>query len=155
MCRQIIGIVVITVSQSFSYSLPDNLLAINQCTSKSPALNDTSMPKCFYLPNNQSVPIVFKDSVPLNDPAPTILFCLSLTVFTFLILVFLFWPKYRRLESERLNSLEKSVAYAWRVKVLPFYFFMFCATTPQVCPLLLPPFLFPVSIQVLYLLLIL
>jgi len=104
----VIGIVVISVSQSFQSPLPAHLLQQNQCGSKSPALNDTSMPKCFNLPSNQSIPIPYKGSTPLYDPTPTVLLCMAITVANFLLLVLLLWPKYKRLNSEKIKTFEKS-----------------------------------------------
>ena len=111
-CRQVIGIVVISVSQSFQHPLPTNLLHSNQCGSRNPSLNDTSMPKCFYLPSNQSFPISYKDSTPLYDPTPTVLLCVAITIANFLVLVLLLWPKYKRFNSEKRKTFEKSNVYS-------------------------------------------
>ena len=104
------GIVIVLVGEQMQFPLSDDLIAINQCQGSVKQLaNDTSIPSCFLPPNNSSIPTPIKESTQLYNSTYTILFCMILTVVNYLLLVWCFWPKYRRVESENRASLEKSV----------------------------------------------
>lgn len=104
---QVVGIVIVLVCQEFKYPFPEELLDINKCGP--PKLNESSMPFCLRPSSNQSIPVPFEDSTPLYDPRPSILFCLGIIFINFIFLTLCLWPKYKRLESEKRKSFEKSV----------------------------------------------
>ena len=102
------GIIIVLVGQAIQFPLASNLIAINQCGGSS-KLNDTSLPRCFQSSQNNSVPSILTKATDLYDSSHTIWMCLAITVVNYFILVGCFWPKYRRIESEKRSSFEKSV----------------------------------------------
>ena len=101
------GIVIVLVGQLIQYPLSDELIAINQCGDTS-NLNDTSVLNCFQPSHNNSVPPTIKKATDLYNSSHTIFFCLALMLANFFILVICFRPRYRRMESEKRSSFEKS-----------------------------------------------
>ena len=103
------GIVIVLVGQQIQSPLSDDLIATNKCQGSILHANDTTVPSCFLPSSNASIPSHIKESTELYSSTHTVLLCLLLTVVNFLILVFCFWPKYKRVDSERKSNLEKSI----------------------------------------------
>ena len=103
------GILIVLIGEQIQYSLSDELLAINKCGS-SEVLNDSSIPKCFRPSHNDSVPSTIVQATELTNSTNTVTFCLALTIVNLFILVVCLRPKYKRMESEKRASFEKSIA---------------------------------------------
>lgn len=106
--RQVVGIVIVLIGEVIQTSLPAELVDINQCLGAS-VTNDSSIPSCFRPSHNSSVPSIIHQSTQLKDSSNTIILCLILTVVNFVFLVLCFWPKYKRMDSEKRDSFEKSL----------------------------------------------
>ena len=101
---------IVLIGQLIQSPLSEDLIAKNKCQGSLLAhANDSSVPSCFRPSTNNSIPSPIKQSTELYDSTNTILFCVVLTAVNFLIFVFCFWPKYKRVDTERRSNLEKSV----------------------------------------------
>ena len=98
------GIIIVIIGEKLAQPLsPDQFE--NKCSSSLPT-NDTSVPTCFHSSQNSSI---LTDETALSDQNHTIMFCIGITIVNFIILVACFRPKYRRVESEKRCTFEKSV----------------------------------------------
>ena len=104
------GIIIVLVGQLLQSPLSPEFVAINKCAGPS-IVNDTSVPKCFRISDNSSIPSSLDGATPLSDPTHTITFFMGIVALNFFIMVLCLWPKYKRIESEKRTSFEKSSRY--------------------------------------------
>ena len=105
--RQVIGIVMVLICQAFQFPLSDDLVAINKCVGVSSSINESSVTQCSGKSPSNFMP--YKNSTPLYDPRPIILLFLGILFVNSFFVTLCLWPKYKRLNSEKINTFEKSV----------------------------------------------
>lgn len=103
------GMVIVLIGQQINSPLSADLIAINKCGGSEIGNDTSSIPLCFRPSQNSSIPSVFVKPTELYNATNTILFCLVLMVINFIVFVACLHPKYKRVESEKISSFEKSI----------------------------------------------
>ena len=113
LCSQIMGILLVFISSSvLATPLPQYLLQVNQCGSTAVSHhsgNTSTLPSCFQVSRNSSVPSKLTESDELIEQQHGVWFFAILISVIFVFFVFVFHPKYKRVESEKRASFEQSV----------------------------------------------
>ena len=103
---QVLGIVIVFISQVLTVPMNPEMILINQCGSDID-LNSSALLSCHQ--SNTSVPDIIEDSLPLNQLGPAMIFTPTFTAILFVFYVVFFRPKYKRVAAERVASFEASV----------------------------------------------
>ena len=109
---QIVGIILVLLSQVLSTPLPYELQQVNQCgstISTGSHGNVSTLPLCFQESHNNSIPSKTTESVSLVDQQHGVWFFSVMISVVFVFFVVVFRPKYKRVESEKRASFEQSV----------------------------------------------
>ena len=105
-CRQVIGIILVFLSQVLSVEISPEQHPNHQCLSSTVNTSASTL-SCFK--HNATDPLPVVGSTKLYDSSHTILLCLVLSVIAYITFVFAFHPKYRRNDAERVAKFERSV----------------------------------------------
>ena len=100
-----------SVSEVLATPLSTELMSINQCGSSTVShhsSNISTLPSCFQQSHNNSVPSKLIDSEQVFDQKYSVWLFTILIAVVFVFFVFVFQPKYRRVDSERRASFEQS-----------------------------------------------
>ncbi len=104
---QVLGIVIVFISQVLTVPMNPEMILINQCGSDID-INSSALLSC-QSTHNDTVPDIIEDSLPLNQLGPAMIFTPTFTAILFVFYVVFFRPKYKRVAAERVASFEASV----------------------------------------------
>ena len=100
------------MSEILATPLSSDLLNVNKCGSTPVShynSNTSTLPYCFQKSHNDSIPSKIVDSDELTDQKHTVWLFTILIALVYVLFVFVFQPKYKRVDSERRASFEQSV----------------------------------------------